>query len=207
MNKVLDRLREAGAIITGSHFVLTSGKHAATYINKDALYPHTEQTFAICEMMAKKVKDREVDTVVGPALGGIILSQWTAYHLTKMKGKEVCGVYTEKSSRGGQVVSRGYDRFISGKKVLVVEDLISTGGSAKKVVNAVRSIGGEVIAIIVMVNRNPKQVDSASLGSPLLSLATLETEVYDEAQCPLCESGVPINTTLGHGRKFTKKNK
>ena len=91
--------------------------------------------------------------------------------------------------------------------MLVVEDLISTGGSAKKVVNAVRSIGGEVIAIIVMVNRNPKQVDSASLGSPLLSLATLETEVYDEAQCPLCESGVPINTTLGHGRKFTKKSK
>jgi orotate phosphoribosyltransferase len=202
MGQLLSILKETGAVVTNDHFVLASGRHSPTYINKDALYPHTEQTSKVGRLMAEKVKDLDVDTVVGPALGGIILSQWTAHHLTAMKGKEINGVYTEKSADGAQIITRGYDKFISGKKVVVVEDLITTGDSAAKVVEIVRAAGGQVVALVALVNRNPKQVAPDHFGAPFFALETLEVESYEEAACPLCKSGVPINTALGHGRKF-----
>ena len=189
-------------MITDSHFVLTSGKHSPIYINKDALYPHTEETSAVCRLMAEQVKELEIDAVVGPALGGIILSQWTAYHLTKIKGREVYGLYTEKTADGGQILTRGYDKLVLGKKVLVVEDLTSTGGSAKKVVDLLKSLGSEVAAVVVMVNRNPKEVTQEYFGVPFFALDTFEVPAYEEADCPLCKSGVAINTSAGHGKKY-----
>src|SRR6185436_11156816 len=111
--EVLEILKKTGAVLTDSHFVGTSGKHFATYINKDALYPHTEETSQICEMFAHAAKDLDIDAVVGPALGGIVLSTWTAHHLSKMKGQEVLGIYAEKSADGGMVFTRGYDKLVS----------------------------------------------------------------------------------------------
>ncbi len=202
MSKVLELLKQSGALITGSHFVLTSGKHASVYINKDALYPHTELASKVCEEFAEKVKEMEIDSVVGPALGGIILSQWTAHHLSRLKRKEVFAVYTEKSADGGQGFTRGYEKFIGGKNVLVGEDLTSTGGSAKKVVEAIRRAGGRVAGVCVMVNRNPEEVTEAFFGAPFFPLDTFKVEAYDEAECPMCREGVPVNTSVGHGRKF-----
>ena len=202
MGRVLDILKQTQAVITDSHFVLTSGKHSSTYINKDALYPHTGQTSEICRLFADAVKDLEIHAVIGPALGGIILSQWTAHHLTKLKGKEVFAVYSEKTADGGQAITRGYERFVRKRNVVVVEDLVSTGRSARKVVEAVQSAGGQVVAVVVMVNRNPKEVTSEFFGAPFFTLETFEVEAYEEADCPLCKSGVPVNTTVGHGKKY-----
>ena len=207
MSKILDLLKQCGAVITGGHFVLTSGKHASIYINKDALYPHTELTSQVCAEFAGKVKELPIDSVVGPALGGIILSQWTAHHLSKMKGKEVFAVYTEKTPDGGQAFTRGYDKFIAGKNVLVVEDLTTTGESAKKVAEAVGRAGGKVAAVCVMVNRNPDEVNERYFGALFFPLDTLKVEAYDESNCPMCRDGVPVNTTVGHGKKYmAKKN-
>src|ERR1041385_4105241 len=108
--EVLDLLKKSGAIITNSHFVLTSERHCDTYVNKDFLYLHTADVSRMGELFAEKVKNLDMDVVVGPALGGIILSQWVAYHLSKIKGKEVLSVYTEKDSSGGQIFTRGYDK-------------------------------------------------------------------------------------------------
>src|SRR5437867_178446 len=116
-NEVLDILKKSGAIIENSHIVLTTGQHTSIYINKDALYPHTMFSSRIGELFAIKHKDIPIDTVVAPALGGIVLSQWTAYHLSKIKGKEIFGVYTEKTQDKNQIVTRGYDKFITGKNV------------------------------------------------------------------------------------------
>src|ERR1700694_4387544 len=102
-NEVLDILKSVGAIITDSHIVYTSGRHGDAYINKDALYPHTKEVSRIGELFAEKYKDKDVDVVAAPALGGIILETWTAYHLSQMKGKEVLGVYTEKTPDKNQV--------------------------------------------------------------------------------------------------------
>jgi orotate phosphoribosyltransferase len=199
---VVSRLKEIGAIITDSHIVYTSGKHGSVYINKDALYPHTQLSSEVGEMFAQKNKDLDIDVVVAPALGGIILSQWTAYHLSKLKGKEVLGIYTEKDTEKNQVFTRGYDTFIKGKRVLVIEDLTTTGGSVLKVVNTVKAAGGKVVAVSVMVNRNPDTVNESMMGAPFNSLGVLKAEAFEQNECPLCAKGVAINTTVGHGKKY-----
>jgi len=202
VSKVLDLLKQTGAVITGSHFVLTSGKHASVYINKDALYTHTSAVSAVCREFAEKVMHLQIDTVAGPALGGIILSQWTAHHLSRLKGTEIFAVYSEKAPDGGQTFTRGYDRFVANHHVLVVEDLTSTGGSAKKVVEAVWRAGGTVAAVCVMVNRNPEVVTESYFGAPFFPLDTFKVEAYEEADCPMCKSGIPVETSVGHGRTF-----
>ena len=141
MNEVIDILKKTGALLTDSHFVGTSGKHIDTYVNKDALYTHPEETSKVCQLMAEKSKDFEIDVVVGPALGGIVLSQWTAHHLSKIKGREILAVYTEKIPEGGQKFTRGNDQIVKSKNILVMEDASTTGGSAKKVVDAVTAAG------------------------------------------------------------------
>ena len=178
----------------------------SVYINKDALYPHTEMASEVGLMMAEKFKNVGVEAVVGPMLGGIILSQWTAYHLTRLTGKEVLSVYTEKDADGNQIFSRRrYDRHVKGKRTLVVEDVTNTGGSAKKVVETVKAAGGIVVALCVMVNRDPKNITSETMGAPFEPLGVLPAEAFEEAECPLCKKGVPINTEVGHGKAFLEK--
>ena len=202
MADIVTLLKDVGAIITDSHIVGTSGKHMSVYINKDALYPHTEMSCEAGKLFAEKYKDTEIDAVVAPALGGIILSQWTAYHLSKIQGKEIFGIYAEKDAEKNFIFTRGYDKLVRDKKILVIEDITNTGGSCKKVIQAVKDIGGTVVAACVMVNRDPKNVNSDMMGAPFDALGILEAEAFPEAECPLCKEGVPINTDVGHGRKY-----
>lgn len=195
-------LRTVGAILTDDHFVLTSGKHSDIYINKDALYPHTQQTSQVGELFAQKAKDLAVDVVVGPALGGIILSQWTAYHLSVLSGKEVLGVYAEKGPEKTFMLTRGYDALVRGKRVLVVEDLTSTGGSVKRVVDAVMACGGTVVSVGVMLNRDPEHVTSEVMGVPFFALGELVVKAYEESDLPVEIAKRPINTKIGHGKKY-----
>lgn len=207
MSKILTILKRTKAITTDSHIVLTSGKHSSKYLNKDALYPHTKEVSLVGKMIARKYKDKEIDAVIGPAMGGIILSQWTAYHLSKLKKKEILGGYSEKDERNNQIFRRGYDKLVKKRKVLVVEDFTTTGGSVKKTVDSVKALGGEVIGVCVMVNRNPKGVTAAVIGAPFKSLGIFAADAYDEKKCPLCKAKVPINTKLGHGKEYLKKLK
>lgn len=203
---ILDILKSVHGIITDDHFVYTSGKHGSIYINKDALYPHTEKVSEVGHMFAQKTKDLDIDVVVGPMIGGIILSQWTAYHLTKIKGKEVLGVYTEKDEQSNQVFGRrGYDKLVKDKNILIVEDLTNTGGSVKKVVDTVRNAGGNVLKVGVMVNRNPEEVNAEYMSAPFFSLGVFPAEAFDESECPLCKQSIPINEKIGHGKKFLQQ--
>src|SRR5580704_12495797 len=99
-DEVITILKKTHAILTDSHFVGTSARHMPTYINKDALYPHVMEASRIGELFAQKYKDLDIDIVAAPALGGIILSTWTAYHLSKLKKKEILGIYAEKTKDG-----------------------------------------------------------------------------------------------------------
>lgn len=208
MNKeVIDILKKVGAFMTDGHFVGTSGIHINTYVNKDALYTHPKDTSRVCELMAQAVKDIDIDVVVGPAMGGIILSQWTAFHLTQIKQKEVLAIYTEKNKEGVQVFTRGYDKIVKGKNVLLVEDAPTTGGSAKKVVDIVNAAGGKIVGVSVMVNKNKKEVTSEFFGAPFFPLAEVEMESYEAVDCEMCKKGIPINTIFGHGKKFLEFKK
>ena len=154
------------------------------------------------------MKELDVDAVVGPALGGIVLSQWTAYHLSEIKQKEILAIYSEKTPEGGQKFTRGYDQIVKSKNILVVEDAPTTGGSAKKVVDIVNDTGGKVVGVSVMVNKNTREVNSEFFGAPLFSLAELEIQSYEnEEKCAMCKNNIPINTTVGHGKKFLESKK
>src|SRR3989344_8642108 len=173
MNEVIEILTKVGAIISDYHFVGTSELHFDTYVNKDALLPHPEEVSRICKIFAQKYKDKNIEVVAAPALGGIVLSQWVAYHLTELTSKEVLSVFTEKTPDKNQIFTRDYDKYVKGKRVLVIEDNVTTGGSVMKVVEAVRKAGGEVVEVCVMVNRDPKNVNSQTLGINFNSLSEL----------------------------------
>ena len=203
----LEILKETGGYITGSHIVATSGKHLDAYLNKDAIYPHTRAVSAVCKAIAELFKDANIEAVVGPSLGGIILSQWTAYHLSEITGKEVLGLYTEKTEAKDQILTRGYDALVNGKRVLVVEDILTTGGSLAKVVRTVKTAGGTVVAACAMANRDPDKINEHVIGAPLKTLASLRLPAWDEAACPMCKGKVPINTTVGKGRAYLADRK
>ncbi len=202
MNKeILDALAKIQAVITDSHLVYTSGKHGSTYFNKDAIYPHTEVTSMLCEEIARHFKDKGIEVVIAPAVGGVILSQWIAYHLTKITGREVLGVYAEKDG-DDFVIKRGYDKLSSGKKVLIVEDILTTGGSVKKVIDAARAVGANVMGLGVLCNRGGITAEDVSNPPELFALINVNFDAWDEKNCPLCAKQVPINTDVGHGRKY-----
>ncbi len=201
--QILGALAKIQAVITDSHLVYTSGKHGSTYFNKDAIYPHTELTSQLCEEIAKHFADRGIEVVIAPAVGGIILSQWVAYHLTKITGREVLAVYAEKDG-DGFVIKRGYDKLSAGKKVLIVEDILTTGGSVKKVIDTARSIGANIVGLGVLCNRGGVTAMDVSNPPELFALLDVKFDAWDEADCPLCAKNIPINMDVGHGRNYVQ---
>jgi orotate phosphoribosyltransferase len=204
--EILDMLQEVGAFRTG-HFVYTSGRHGDAYILKDAMYAYPRQTSEVCKTMAEHFKDTGIEAVIGPAVGAAILSQWTAYHLSEFSGKDVYAVYADKDGEGGFVIKRGYDKLIAGKRVLVVEDLTTTGGSIKKVVDATRAAGAEVAGVVVLCNRGDVTKEMVGAPKEFISLVRLELESWEEDACELCEKNIPVSTDIGHGKEFLARKK
>lgn len=200
---VLDMLQKVGAFRAG-HFVFVSGLHADTYVNKNAMYPYTREMSELCRGIAEMFKGKGIDAVIGPATGGIILSQWVAHHLSDLDGHQVYGVYADKDG-DGFVIKRGYNDAIKGKNVLVVEDLVTTGGSLRKVIEAARSEGANVVAAIAICNRG--DVTKEMVGNPpeFVSLLTVQLEQWPESECHLCKTNIPINTDVGHGAEYLAK--
>jgi len=203
MNRTIIKiLKKVGAIITDSHIILVSGRHTHSYINPDKILPHTDVCSRLGEMFAKKMKGIPIDIVIGPAYGGIIFSQWAAFHLSKLTHKKIMGIFTEKTPERHQIFERGFDALVKGKKVLIVEDITATGSSVHKVMKAVVAAGGIVQAVSVLVNRDPALVNSDTIGAPFYALAEFKIESYDAKECPLCKKKIPINSHIGHGRQY-----
>lgn len=205
--EALEILRKVGAVIENDHFVGTSGQHMSVYVNKDYLLPHTKETARITEIMAEQNKDLDVDVVAAPVVGGAILGNWVAYHLLKLQGKEILSAYADKTDEGPLVFKRGYDALIKDKKILIIDDTIATGLSVHKMIDVVKQFGGHIQRLAVFVNRVPKEVTSETLGIPLLALCEIPAATYSAESCPLCKSGVPVNTKIGHGKKFLEGQK
>ena len=206
-DKIVAILKKVGAIVTNSHIVLVSGRHTHSYINPDKILPHTDVNFELGKMFAQKLRNKNIDVVIGPAYGGIIFSQWVAYHLSKLKKKEIPSIFTEKTPERHQIFERGFEKLVKGKKILIVEDVTATGSSVKKVMKAVVTAGGEVEEVSVIVNRDPELVNSQTIGAPFSSLVQFKIESYEAKKCPLCKKKVPINIHIGHGRRFLEEKK
>jgi orotate phosphoribosyltransferase len=200
--EILQLLSAVGAVMTDGHFVYTSGKHGSAYINKDALYPHTKETDLLCKHIASHFAGHGIEVVIGPVIGAVILSYAVARHLSELTTREVLCVYAEKTGDGGFSIKRGYDRLIRGKRVLVVEDVLTTGESVRNVVQAVRAAGGEVAAVAGLCNRGEVTANDLVGAPELFCLASIPLDTTDETECPLCARGIPINVDVGKGREF-----
>ncbi|MBA3488106.1 MAG: phosphoribosyltransferase [Longispora sp.] len=201
MNTALGLLSQIGAVLTNDHLVYTSGRHGSAYLNKDAIYPHTAITSRLCAGIAAWFSPHDVDAVIAPAVGGVILSQWTAHHLSATRDQEVLGLYADKVGEEF-VIKRGYDRYIPGKNILVVEDVLTTGGSVRKVIDGVRELGGTVVGVGALCNRGA--VTPTDLGDvpELFASVTVDFESWEAEECPLCKKGMPVNTSVGKGLEF-----
>jgi len=208
--KILKIFIKNKAIITNDHFVYTSGKHGKTYINKDAIYKCPTEISYLCNLIAKNFANDNIKVVIGPAMGGIILSQWTAYHLSKITGSKIFSVYTEKYEYKNEtffVIKRGYDKIIPGKNILVVEDIITTGQSVKKVIDVIKTTGGKIVGLGILCNRAETTIQDIVDVPKIVSLLNLKFEMWEEKDCPLCKNNIPINTKIGWGSKFLNLKK
>lgn len=203
--EILETLAKVGAIITNSHIVYTSGRHGDSYVNKDAVYPHTDVTSRLCDTIAKHFEKDNVEVVIAPAIGGVILSQWISHHLSVLHGRQVLSLYAEKSADGdGFVVRRGYEKILPGKRTLIVEDVLTTGGSVKKVVEICQGLGAKVVGVAALCNRGG--ITAEDLGvKELYALVRVDLASWEEKDCPLCAKKVPVNLAVGKGLEFSKK--
>jgi orotate phosphoribosyltransferase len=205
MEDVVKLLKDAGAILEG-HFIGTSGRHMSVYITKDAWFPHTATVSKVCAMLAELNKDKGIEVVVGPALGGVVLSTWTAYHLSQISHKEVLSVFTEKTADNGQVFKRGYEKLVKGKRILLVEDTVATGSSIRKVISAVKAAGGDLVQVSLVINRVSKDVNTDTFGVPVNALGEIPAETYGENEVPEWLKKIPINVSVGHGAEYSAQH-
>ena len=198
--EALDTFIRLNALIRDSHIVYTSGRHGKAYVNKDAVYPHTKEISRLCLFIAQEFKDKNVEIVLAPALGGIILTQWVAFHLSELTGREVLAVYAEKVQDGSFVIKRGYDKLIKDKRVLILEDIVNTGGSVEKVFEMAKAMAREVVGVACLCNRSGQSKGMID-GIELYSLFSLNLESWAAVDCPMCKSQIPIEKSVGKGNK------
>lgn len=174
--------REAGAFREG-HFVLASGRHSPRYLEKFQVLQWPVRTAALCADIAEWAQRLGPGTVAGPTTGGIILAHEVARQL------ELRAVYAERGESGrGREFRRGFT-LGSGERVLVVDDIMTTGGSVQETVDAVRRAGAQVVGAAVFVDRSG---GAARLDVPLKALWTIDIPTYAADECPQCAQGVPI---------------
>ena len=174
-------LVKTGAIMDG-HFLLTSGLHSPHYVEKFNVLQHPAYTAQLCAAMAEKFKDAEIETVVGPVTGGILLAHETG------KALGTRAIFTERVD-GKMTFRRGFS-LRAGERVLIVEDIVTTGGSIKEVIEVVKAAGAVPVAVSMLVDRSGGKADFGDV--PSTALLTMDVETYSPDTCPLCAKGVPM---------------
>ena len=172
-------LRETKAILEG-HFLLTSGLHSPLYVEKFNVLQHPEYTEKLCEMIADHFRNQGVQTVIGPATGGM----------------GTRSIFTEREN-GKMTLRRGF-RVEPGEKVLIVEDIVTTGGSIREVVDVVNEAKGEIAGIGLFVDRSGGKADYGVPADKVFPLVRLTVPAYRPEECPLCKKGVPITERGSH---------
>ena len=179
---VEDIFSRAGAFLEG-HFVLASGKHSPRYLEKFQVLQWPQETERLCAAIVEFARGLAVQTVAGPTTGGIIL----AHEVARQLG--VRAVYAERKSDGaGREFRRGFT-MQPGERVLVVDDIMSTGGSVQETIDAVVATGATVVGIGVLADRSAGR---ATFAVPLISLWDVSIPVYAADECPQCAAGVPL---------------
>jgi orotate phosphoribosyltransferase len=180
-DEVIQHFKDAGALLEG-HFFYASGRHGRQFLQAARVLQYPQHTEALCKAMAAQFSHANVELVCGPATGGIVLAYETARHLNCR------AVFTEKEENGTMALKRGF-QLIPGTRVLVVEDIVTTGGSVKKTVGHLRARGAEVIGVSVLIDRSAGEAEFDCRYEPL---ANLSMESWVPRECALCKEGRPL---------------
>ncbi len=178
--KVEELFQKSGALLKG-HFLLTSGLHSPVYWEKFRILQFPNLTEQLCKIIANHFKKDNVQVVAGPTTGGIIIAYEVARQLN------VRSVFAEKEG-DVRVFRRGFN-IDPGEKVLIVDDILTTGGSIREVISAVEKLKAKIMGIGVLVNRSEQEVD---FGFPLFACLRSKAITYQPPDCPLCAAGVPL---------------
>lgn len=179
-NNTEEIFQKSGALLKG-HFLLTSGLHSPVYWEKFRVLQFPNYTGQLCQMIASHFRKQEIQVVAGPTTGGIIL----AFEVARQLG--VRGIFAEKEGTE-RAFRRGFDIGF-GERVLIVDDILTTGGSIHEVMAAVNKLGGKIIGIGVLVDRSEQKLE---FGVPLFSCHRAITPTYKPEDCPLCAAKIPL---------------
>lgn len=178
--EIIKIFEETGALLKG-HFLLTSGRHSSLYFQCAKVLQYPKHTELVCSKIAKFFESTEIDTVISPAMGGIIVGQEVARLLKKRS------VFAEREDKN-LVLRRGFS-LEPGEKVLVCEDVVTTGGSVFETIEIVKNSGAIIAGVGFIVDRSNGKVD---FGYPQFSTVKLDAVSYSADDCPLCHEGIPV---------------
>ena len=181
MKNVEEIFQKSGAILKG-HFLLASGLHSPTYWEKFKVLQSPSYTEQLCRMIATHFQKQNIQVVAGPTTGGIIL----AFEVAKQLG--VHGIFAEREGTTERAFRRGFS-INPGERVLIVDDILTTGSSIRQVMAAVTKLGGKVIGIGVLVDRSEQ---GEEFSVPLFSCLRSITPTYAPKDCPLCAAHIPL---------------
>jgi len=181
-DEILACFSETGALREG-HFLLRSGLHSDAYFQAAAVLQYPRTAERLCRELALRFAAADAETVIAPALGGILVG----YEVARILG--VRAIFAEKDDASNLVLRRGF-QLRPGERVLVAEDVVTRGGRVQQTIDAVRRAGGQVVGVGVLVDRSGGSVD---FGVPFESLAKLYMKTFTPEECPLCAQGVPID--------------
>ena len=191
--RVMEILKSCNALLEG-HFKYTSGRHGSRYFEKIRIVSEPKYVDELGRMMAVLMDDvrDEIDVVCAPAYGAVVFGFSTALHLGRSYA------FLQRDSRGRMTIRQGFRELVSGSRVLLVEDVSTTGGSIRESISALDGVGARVVQAGLIVDRTGGKLE---LGVPYRSLLTVEAQSWSEEDCPLCREGTPITVPGSSGKK------
>jgi orotate phosphoribosyltransferase len=184
----IEEIFEAAGALRRGHFLLKSGRHSGRYLEKFAVLQYPSLAVEIGRRLAVELAGHQPTLVVGPTTGGVLLAFETARQLEPILERPVRGVFAEPMERGVRGLRRGWP-VAADERVVLVDDILTTGASLAETASAVRAAGVAPLAAAVIVDRSTRAVE---LGLPLSSLGRIEIETWTPDECPLCASGAPL---------------
>ncbi|MDO5014975.1 MAG: orotate phosphoribosyltransferase [Clostridia bacterium] len=178
-NAEAEKLLKENSVLLNGHFLLTSGRHSDTYLQCARVFQDPKLSEIFCKSLAEKFDDEKIDIVIGPAIGAILMS----YEMSRILG--VKNIFAERDTNSEMTLRRGFE-LKPGQKVLVVEDVVTTGGSVKEVLKLVENCGAEIVGVGSIVDRTGGE---KVFDCRFESVYSAKVKSYEKDNCPLCKEG------------------
>lgn len=192
----VDFLRDHGVLVCNSHIVHSSGEHGTVFFDKDALFPNPIVIRTLAHQIARRFPRPVIDAVVGPAVTGVALAHGVASVLSS-PGRTVLAAFADRNAAGRFVFRRTFERLLSGRRVLLVDDSVNSGRSIAALQESVLEARASVSGIAVVCDRYGVAREWRRNGLDVSIIADITFDYWQPAECPLCARGVPINTQVG----------